>query len=87
MSNSVDEAVFNYFSLLLSEPGEESVTADKPEVKGEQAIAQNGQMRGPAPAVKRQPLTEQSKPRPVVTQATPTPLNKLALEQIGRAHV
>lgn len=65
MSNSVDEAVFNYFSLLLSEPGEESVTADKPEVKGEQAIAQNGQMRGPAPAVKRQPLTEQSKPRQI----------------------
>ncbi|QYJ95133.1 chemotaxis protein CheW [Shewanella spartinae] len=82
MSNSVDEAVFNYFSLLLSEPGEESVTADKPEVKGEQAIAQNGQMSSPSPAVKRQPLSEQSKPRPVVTQATPTPLNKLALEQL-----
>ncbi|TVP10581.1 chemotaxis protein CheW [Shewanella sp. KCT] len=82
MSNSVDEAVFNYFSLLLTEPGEESVAADKPEVKGEQAIAQNGQMSGSAPAVKRQPLSEQSKPRPVVTQATPTPLNKLALEQL-----
>ncbi len=82
MSNSVDEAVFNYFSLLLTEPGEEGVTADKPEVKGEQVTAQNGQMSGHTPAVKRQPLSEQSKPRPVVTQATSTPLNKLALEQL-----
>ncbi|QYJ98937.1 chemotaxis protein CheW [Shewanella alkalitolerans] len=82
MSNSVDEAVFNYFSLLLSEPGEESVAADKPEVKREQVTAQNGQMSVSAPAVKRLPVGEQSKPRPVITQATPTPLNKLALEQL-----
>ncbi|MCG9756926.1 chemotaxis protein CheW [Shewanella insulae] len=81
MSNSVDDAVFNYFSLLLTEPDEEGISAGNPDAKREQAAVPDGR-NGHTPALKRQSLPGQSEPRPVITQATPTPLNKLALEQL-----
>ncbi|CAM3994870.1 chemotaxis protein CheW [Shewanella aquimarina] len=96
MSNSADDAVFDYFSLLLSEPEreepeqeelqKESASSDEHEEKHGKATAnQDGRTTRQAPAVQRQTQTQiqaqQALSRPVITQAAP-PLNKLALEQL-----
>ena len=94
MSNSADDAVFDYFSLLLSEPEQEelereeleqeSASSDEHEEKRGKATAnQDGLATRQAPAVQRQTQiqAQQALSRPVITQAAP-PLNKLALEQL-----
>ncbi|MFV7770814.1 chemotaxis protein CheW [Shewanella marisflavi] len=73
MSNSADEAVFDYFALLLSEGPEDEVKA-----------APSVQQPKSEPQVKLQPQSRQAEARPVNTQALPatTSLNKRALEQL-----
>lgn len=73
MSNSADEAVFDYFALLLSEGPEDELKAAPPV-----------QQPKSEPQVKLQPQSRQAEARPVNTQALPatTSLNKRALEQL-----
>ncbi|MFV7784420.1 chemotaxis protein CheW [Shewanella marisflavi] len=73
MSNSADEAVFDYFALLLSE-GPEDEVKEAPSVQQPKS----------EPQVKLQPQSRQAEARPVNTQALPatTSLNKRALEQL-----
>ncbi|MCG9745884.1 chemotaxis protein CheW [Shewanella sp. Isolate8] len=98
MSNSADDAVFDYFSLLLSEPEreepeqeelqKESASSDEHEDKrGKVTANQDGLATRQAPAMQRQTQNQtQVQAQQALSRPVITqaapPLNKLALEQL-----